>query len=458
MILRDRKYFIVLPLVALIAACSDDTPDRDSKVIPLHSPELPTPRAVKITPELTRPAVVNDKACEVTIQGELVDAIAAFANACGLTQHRECTVRALTIHTCTNKIEEESERIEQPILDHELDESPIEDDVAFGRPRYIEPRLNTIAVSNSGESCEVTGLSFVEATELFLPACNRKGYAGLSCDAEKQNWVCDNEISGNAPELIEQVPEDIDYSTVVWNPIRGTDVSIPNIKWASSYVANGKCFIDSDFSTNSFGSAPIKSNSSGLSTVEDIYRMLINDPRYRPRTTTDIVYNDLQCGNGPAIQESNESKDGGCPGRLDSGIRGCSMVGPRWDLDFQVEQTIVKNAIEPSDIELQSDIIRDARSISANGIVDVGDDFIDVLEENENSEIWVRGFTDNVSAVVEYMALAYPQADLSRINVVSVYRDYMSSTEAYKTINELANFIGVDEEEDVHQYISLNAK
>jgi hypothetical protein len=40
------------------------------------------------------------------------------------------------------------------------------------------------------------------------------------------------------------------------------------------------------------------------------------------------LYNDIQCGNGPANDAGDEDD---CPGRTEHGQEGCKYIGPKWN-------------------------------------------------------------------------------------------------------------------------------
>lgn len=46
-----------------------------------------------------------------------------------------------------------------------------------------------------------------------------------------------------------------------------------------------------------------------------------------PGSTGRPIYNDVQCGNGPANDAGDEDY---CPGRVDIGKEGCVQIGPTW--------------------------------------------------------------------------------------------------------------------------------
>ena len=52
-----------------------------------------------------------------------------------------------------------------------------------------------------------------------------------------------------------------------------------------------------------------------------------------PGAGNNPVYNDIQCGNGPANDAGDEDRDI-CPGRVDIGQAGCNDIGPLWRLDL----------------------------------------------------------------------------------------------------------------------------
>jgi len=63
--------------------------------------------------------------------------------------------------------------------------------------------------------------------------------------------------------------------------------------------------------------------------IVDICDELRNHPNFRTERNGDPIYNDIQCGNGPANDAADEA---GCPGRVDLGSGGCDEIGPRFDM------------------------------------------------------------------------------------------------------------------------------
>ena len=99
----------------------------------------------------------------------------------------------------------------------------------------------------------------------------------------------------------------------------------PRAGWADSYSADGSCWIDSTFDHGA--GDLIVSTPAGLRTVREV-RAAIGPG---PGAAGNPRYNDVQCGNGPANDRGDEDPDQ-CPGRVDRGAAGCTVIGPRWDL------------------------------------------------------------------------------------------------------------------------------
>ena len=115
------------------------------------------------------------------------------------------------------------------------------------------------------------------------------------------------------------------FSFSQWNPA-------PN--WKDSYEANGFCWCDSNFDHGLSGKT-VRINGRNYSVV-DVCDELKNHPNYRNPSSNDYVYNDIQCGNGPANDAADEE---GCPGRVDMGSSGCNVIGPKWDMNWLSSRT-----------------------------------------------------------------------------------------------------------------------
>ena len=103
----------------------------------------------------------------------------------------------------------------------------------------------------------------------------------------------------------------------------------PQPGYKDSYAVDGVCYCDSNFDhgiENVTISTPV-----GNRTVRQVCDD-IRDVLGTGRSSGRALYNDIQCGNGPANNAGDEDP-GRCPGRVDIGPDGCDDIGPRWDLD-----------------------------------------------------------------------------------------------------------------------------
>ncbi len=93
--------------------------------------------------------------------------------------------------------------------------------------------------------------------------------------------------------------------------------------WADSYSVDGRCYCESTFDHN-ISDIPVETPV-GTRTVRQVCDAIGPGPGSEDRP----LYNDIQCGNGPANDAGDEDD---CPGRVDIGPDGCGHIGPRWDL------------------------------------------------------------------------------------------------------------------------------
>lgn len=97
----------------------------------------------------------------------------------------------------------------------------------------------------------------------------------------------------------------------------------PNPGWEDSVSVNGKCYCTSTNFDHDIGD--VRPSGFGGLTVREIC-----DKIGPPPAGTQIPFNDIQCGNGPANTAGDEDADC-CPGRVDQGDSGCQTRGPRWE-------------------------------------------------------------------------------------------------------------------------------
>ena len=118
----------------------------------------------------------------------------------------------------------------------------------------------------------------------------------------------------------------------------------PQPGYKDSYAVDGVCYCDSNFDhgiENVTISTPV-----GNRTVRQVCDD-IRDVLGTGRSSGRALYNDIQCGNGPANNAGDEDP-GRCPGRVDIGPGGCDDIGPRWDLDAVYLNTSTSPNPEPA--------------------------------------------------------------------------------------------------------------
>jgi len=110
------------------------------------------------------------------------------------------------------------------------------------------------------------------------------------------------------------------------------DGQSPGRGWKDSYQANGLCWCDSTFDHDLDDITKVSFVINGIArNIRDICDELQYHPLMRDYSNGDPVYNDIQCGNGPANTAIDEVQ---CPGRVDLGSDGCLEIGPTWDIEW----------------------------------------------------------------------------------------------------------------------------
>ncbi len=98
----------------------------------------------------------------------------------------------------------------------------------------------------------------------------------------------------------------------------------PAVSWKDSYSVGNQCYC---VTTYDHGAGTIMVDTpAGAKSVEEICETI----GAGPGVGSNPVYNDVQCGNGPANDAIDEVL---CPGRVDLGKNGCAVTGPTWNLD-----------------------------------------------------------------------------------------------------------------------------
>ena len=94
--------------------------------------------------------------------------------------------------------------------------------------------------------------------------------------------------------------------------------------WKDSYSVGDRCYCDTTFD-HDIGDIRVNTPVGNI-TVREACDILGDGPGSQGRP----IYNDVQCGNGPANNAGDEDY---CPGRTDIGKEGCTHIGPRWNFN-----------------------------------------------------------------------------------------------------------------------------
>ena len=92
--------------------------------------------------------------------------------------------------------------------------------------------------------------------------------------------------------------------------------------WKDSYSVGDRCYCDTtgDHDVNNL----LADTPFGTITTEEACDLIGPGPGSQGNP----IYNDIQCGNGPANDAGDEDY---CPGRVDIGKEGCTHIGPKWN-------------------------------------------------------------------------------------------------------------------------------
>ena len=97
----------------------------------------------------------------------------------------------------------------------------------------------------------------------------------------------------------------------------------PGLNWKDSYSVDGQCYCDTTYDHET--ADIIVGTPAGNRTVRQVCETIGPGPG----AGNNPIYNDVQCGNGPPNNAIDEVL---CPGRVDIGKEGCSVIGPTWNL------------------------------------------------------------------------------------------------------------------------------
>ncbi len=96
------------------------------------------------------------------------------------------------------------------------------------------------------------------------------------------------------------------------------------IYWADSFSVNGSCYCAGVTSYDHDIGEVLVDTPLGVLSIKQVCELLGKGPGKEGRP----LYNDVQCGNGPA---NNVGDEGPCPGRTEYAAEGCKYIGPKWN-------------------------------------------------------------------------------------------------------------------------------
>lgn len=195
------------------------------------------------------------------------------------------------------------------------------------------PRDYTVQISDNGNNFTTvasgtpgnnpqTLITFPQQTAQYL-RIEQNGSDNRRWWSIHEMTIASGEIdNGNGNELPEGVHEDI---------VRIADIAPEEILrnpggegWKDSYSVGDRCYCDTTGDhdvDNLLADTPF-----GRITTEEACDIIGEGPGSNGRP----IYNDIQCGNGPANDAGDEDY---CPGRVDIGKEGCTHIGPKWNFN-----------------------------------------------------------------------------------------------------------------------------
>lgn len=200
-----------------------------------------------------------------------------------------------------------------------------------------DPAPEVTLPETTSSECTATGSSLNLAITAYEASCMAPR---IDCDPIAGGWSCSSGVLGvNAPTSIVNSTPTVETPLVegeapveVVNPAAPVTARYtgpaPQLSWADSYSVNGVCYIDGGHDHNARNM---------LWTIDGVTRTVgewIPLLKTGPGRGNNRIYNDVQCGHGPANDAGDEDAyPAGCPGLIIVGSReGCNVKGPRWQL------------------------------------------------------------------------------------------------------------------------------
>jgi hypothetical protein len=117
--------------------------------------------------------------------------------------------------------------------------------------------------------------------------------------------------------------------------------------WKDSYSVGDSCYCATTFD-HAIGPVEVDTPL-GTMTIKEVCKLLGPGPGQGNHP----IYNDIQCGNGPANDAGDETT---CPGRVDHGPDGCKYIGPKWNFEPFLENPSAQVPVDKSGSTMQEPI------------------------------------------------------------------------------------------------------
>lgn len=198
------------------------------------------------------------------------------------------------------------------------------------------PRDYTVQVSNDGNNFSTvangsptnnaqTLITFQEQTAQYI-RIEQNGSDSRRWWSIHEMTIASGEIDSENGNGSEELPEGVHEDIVSIADIAPEEIlkNPGGEGWKDSYSVGDRCYCDTTGD-------------------HDVYSLVVDTPLGNITTETACgiigpgpgsngrpIYNDIQCGNGPANDAGDEDY---CPGRVDIGKEGCTHIGPKWNFN-----------------------------------------------------------------------------------------------------------------------------
>ena len=174
---------------------------------------------------------------------------------------------------------------------------------------------------SASSECVANAASLSAAKSAYEASCMAPR---VDCDPIPTGWSCSSGVIGAASSGTAPAVANADRSPPP--TASAGNRPTPRRSWADSYSVDGVCYIDTTFD-HGIGNRTIDTPVGRLTIRQAVERGVIE--RGPGIVRAQALYNDIQCGNGPPNDAGDEDRDQ-CPGRVDRGRAGCTVIGPRW--------------------------------------------------------------------------------------------------------------------------------